>query len=60
MLPRKTPTSLNLDKTTREYMKILAAERGLKVSPWIRMMTRDLWNNRERRLKAETEARHAR
>jgi hypothetical protein len=29
------------------------------VSPWLRMMARDLWNNRERRLKAEAEAQHA-
>jgi hypothetical protein len=60
MLLKKDRTSLNLDRQTRDYLKVLAADRGLKVSPWLRMMARDLWNNRERRLKAEAEAQHAR
>jgi hypothetical protein len=56
MLVKRERTSLSLDYQTREYLKVLAADRGLKVSPWIRMMARDLWNNRERQLKAEAEA----
>jgi hypothetical protein len=52
---KEARTSVNLDRQTRDYLTILAAERGLKVSPWLRMMARDLWNNRERRLKAEAE-----
>jgi len=55
LMRKKDRTSLNLDRQTRDYLKILAADRGLKVSPWLRMMARDLWNNRERRLKAEAE-----
>jgi hypothetical protein len=42
MVLKKDRTSLNLDRQTRDYLKILAADRGLKVSPWIRMMARDL------------------
>jgi hypothetical protein len=36
MLVQRERTSLSLDLQTRKYLKVLAADRGLKVSPWIR------------------------